>query len=95
MSKTRSIGCYGAPPPDQPDPGREIWAYDGALAILLGQLLRDVEGIPPEHRPGWWDAVIGAGLGLTAERARQIEAAALTKLRQALAQPAPIGSTAT
>ncbi|GAA4609096.1 hypothetical protein BJY16_007161 [Actinoplanes octamycinicus] len=56
MSKTRSIGCYGAPPPDQPDPGREIWAYDGALAILLGQLLRDVEGIPPEHRPGWWDA---------------------------------------
>jgi RNA polymerase primary sigma factor len=38
---------------------------------------------------------IGAGLGLTAERARQIEAAALTKLRQALAQPAPIGSAAT
>ena len=38
---------------------------------------------------------IGAGLGVTAERARQIEAGALTKLRQALAQPAPIGSTAT
>ena len=38
---------------------------------------------------------IGAGLGLTAERARQIEAAALAKLRQALAQPAPVGSTAT
>jgi RNA polymerase sigma factor (sigma-70 family) len=37
---------------------------------------------------------IGAGLGLTAERARQIEAAALKKLRQALAQPAPVGSTA-
>ena len=34
---------------------------------------------------------IGAGLGLTAERARQIEAAALTKLRQALAQPAAVG----
>ena len=34
---------------------------------------------------------IGAVLGLTAERARQIEAAALTKLRQALAQPAPVG----
>ncbi len=34
---------------------------------------------------------IGAGLGLTAERARQIEAAALTKLRQSLAQPASIG----
>jgi RNA polymerase sigma factor (sigma-70 family) len=38
---------------------------------------------------------IGAGLGLTAERARQIEAGALTKLRQALAQPAPIERTAT
>ncbi|BCY10548.1 hypothetical protein L3i22_056360 [Actinoplanes sp. L3-i22] len=54
VSKTRSIGCYGGPPPDLPDPGREIWAYDGALSILLGQLLRDVDGIPPEHRPGWW-----------------------------------------
>lgn len=38
---------------------------------------------------------IGAGLGLTGERARQIEAAALTRLRQALAQPAAIGSRAT
>lgn len=56
MSKTRSIGCYGGPPPDLPDPRREIWAYDGALSILLGQLLRDVDGIPPEHRPGWWDS---------------------------------------
>ncbi|AEV85462.1 hypothetical protein ACWT_4440 [Actinoplanes sp. SE50] len=56
MSKTRSIGCYGAPPPDHPDPRREIWAYDGALAILLAQLLRDVEGIPPDHRPPWWDS---------------------------------------
>jgi len=37
-------------------------------------------------------AEIGAGLGLTAERARQIEAGALTKLRQALAQPQPIGT---
>jgi RNA polymerase primary sigma factor len=34
---------------------------------------------------------IGAGLGLTAERARQIEVAALSKLRAALAQPAPVG----
>jgi RNA polymerase sigma factor (sigma-70 family) len=33
---------------------------------------------------------IGAGLGLTAERARQIEAAALTKLRTALTEPAPV-----
>jgi DNA-directed RNA polymerase sigma subunit (sigma70/sigma32) len=38
---------------------------------------------------------IGAGLGLTAERARQIEAGALTKLRHALARPAPVGSAAT
>jgi DNA-directed RNA polymerase sigma subunit (sigma70/sigma32) len=30
---------------------------------------------------------IGAGLGVTAERVRQIEAAALAKLRAALAQP--------
>ena len=35
---------------------------------------------------------IGAELGLTAERARQIEVGALTKLREALAQPAPIGT---
>jgi RNA polymerase primary sigma factor len=38
---------------------------------------------------------IGAGLGLTAERARQIEVAALAKLRQALVQPAVVGSTRT
>jgi DNA-directed RNA polymerase sigma subunit (sigma70/sigma32) len=38
---------------------------------------------------------ISAGLGVTAERVRQIEAAALSKLRQALAQPAPVGRGAT
>jgi RNA polymerase primary sigma factor len=38
---------------------------------------------------------IAAGLGVTAERTRQIEAAALRKLRQALAQPAPVGRGAT
>jgi RNA polymerase primary sigma factor len=37
---------------------------------------------------------IGAGLGLTAERARQIEAGALSKLRAALSQSAPIGGAA-
>ena len=37
---------------------------------------------------------IGAGLGLTAERARQIEAGALSKLRAALSQSAPIGEAA-
>ena len=37
---------------------------------------------------------IGAGLGLTAERARQIEAGALSKLRAALSQSAPSGGGA-
>jgi RNA polymerase primary sigma factor len=37
---------------------------------------------------------IGAGLGLTAERARQIEAGALGKLRAALSQSAPTGQGA-
>jgi RNA polymerase primary sigma factor len=37
---------------------------------------------------------IGQGLGLTAERARQIEAAALGKLRSALSRPAPAKGTA-
>ena len=37
---------------------------------------------------------IGAGLGLTAERARQIEAGALSKLRAALSQSAPSGGAA-
>lgn len=35
---------------------------------------------------------IGQTLGLTAERARQIESGALTKLREALARPAPPGA---
>lgn len=38
---------------------------------------------------------IGAGLGLTAERARQIEQGALTKLREALARPALAATAAT
>jgi RNA polymerase primary sigma factor len=38
---------------------------------------------------------IGAGLGLSAERARQIEARALSKLRARLAQPAPLGGNTT
>jgi RNA polymerase primary sigma factor len=38
---------------------------------------------------------IGAGLGLTAERARQIEAGALSKLRAALSESAPVGGAAT
>lgn len=38
---------------------------------------------------------IGTGLGLTAERARQIEAAALDKLRARLAQAAPLAADTT
>jgi RNA polymerase primary sigma factor len=38
---------------------------------------------------------IGAGLGLTAERARQIEAGALSKLRAALSQSAPVRGATT
>jgi RNA polymerase sigma factor (sigma-70 family) len=38
---------------------------------------------------------IGAGLGLSAERTRQIEAGALSKLRAALSQSAPGGGAAT
>lgn len=38
---------------------------------------------------------IGAGLGLTAERARQIEATALSKLRARFAETAPVGQLIT
>jgi RNA polymerase sigma factor (sigma-70 family) len=38
---------------------------------------------------------IGARLGLTAERVRQIEACALSKLRAALSESAPVGEVAT
>jgi RNA polymerase primary sigma factor len=38
---------------------------------------------------------IGAGLGLSAERARQIEVGALSKLRATLSQSAPVGGAAT
>jgi RNA polymerase primary sigma factor len=38
---------------------------------------------------------IGAGLGLTAERARQIEVGGLSKLRDALARPARMRSSTT
>jgi RNA polymerase sigma factor (sigma-70 family) len=38
---------------------------------------------------------IGSGLGLTAERVRQIEGDALDKLREALAQPATVGAETT
>lgn len=54
MSRTRSVGCYGGHVPDHPDPEREIWAYDAALSLLLAQVIRTVERLPPERRPAWW-----------------------------------------
>ncbi|MFY1691722.1 hypothetical protein [Plantactinospora sp. WMMB782] len=60
MSSTRSVGCYGGHTPKRPDPRREIWASDAALSLLLAQLIRDVEGRPPDRRPDWWaDRVAG------------------------------------
>lgn len=88
------------------DPGAEQ-AYDKVLDDLeihgvldLTDGLEDRERVVIRSHYGLGQepqtlSEIGAGLGLTAERARQIEAAALTKLRQALAQPAPVGITAT
>jgi RNA polymerase primary sigma factor len=45
--------------------------------------------------PGRTLSDIGAELGLTAERVRQIEAAALSRLRAILTEPAAVGGTAT
>jgi hypothetical protein len=42
--------------PDRPDPQREIWVYDVALSLLLGELIRTVERLPPGRRPAWWAA---------------------------------------
>lgn len=54
MSRTRSVGCYGGHVPDRPDPEREIWVYDAALSLLLGEVIRTVEDLPAERRPAWW-----------------------------------------
>jgi RNA polymerase primary sigma factor len=75
-------------------------AYEHVLDDLEISYLNDLtEGLDQRERlvvrahyglgePARTLTQIGTGLGLTAERARQIEAAALSKLRQALAQPA-------
>ncbi|GIE99652.1 hypothetical protein [Paractinoplanes rishiriensis] len=57
MSKTKSVGCYGGPVPERPDPWREIWAYDEALSLVLAQVVRIVEELPADERPRWWAAV--------------------------------------
>jgi hypothetical protein len=54
MSKTKSVGCYTGPVPEQPDPRCEIWVYEAALSLLLAQLIRSVESAPPRSRPVWW-----------------------------------------
>jgi hypothetical protein len=56
MTRTRSVGCYGGHVPDRPDPEREIWVHDAALSLLLDEVIRTVEGLPPDRRPAWWAA---------------------------------------
>jgi RNA polymerase primary sigma factor len=79
-------------------------AYEQVLDDLEMRVLRDLtDGLEERERlvvrahyglgePAQTLTQIGAGLGLTAERARQIEAGALNKLREAFAQPAPLGA---
>ncbi|GAA0950569.1 hypothetical protein Vau01_042160 [Virgisporangium aurantiacum] len=40
--------------PDRPDPEREIWVYDRALSLLLGEVIGTVERLPTERQPAWW-----------------------------------------
>jgi RNA polymerase sigma factor (sigma-70 family) len=77
-------------------------AYEQVLDDLEIRVLHDLtDGLEERERlvirahyglgePAQTLTQIGAGLGLTAERARQIEVGALSKLRDALAQPAPV-----
>jgi hypothetical protein len=59
VSKTKSVGLYGRRPPYRPDPRREIWVYDAALSVLLAQVIRTVEELPPARRPAWWASCEG------------------------------------
>jgi RNA polymerase primary sigma factor len=77
-------------------------AYDQVLDDIEGRALRDLTDQLTERERAVIRAhyglgeqaqtltQIGAGLGLTAERARQIEVGALSKLREGLAQSVPI-----
>lgn len=85
------------------DPAAEQ-AYEQVLDELEFRVLRDLTDELEERErlvirahyglgePAQTLTQVGAGLGLTAERARQIELGALNKLHQALAQPAPVGA---
>jgi RNA polymerase primary sigma factor len=68
----------------------EVLDLTKALKERERTVIRSHYGLGQEQRTL---SQIGAGLGLTAERARQIEAAALGKLREKLAQPALISTT--
>ena len=67
----------------------------GVLRDLADELDERERGVVQAHyglgRPAQTLDQIGSALGLTAERARQIEAGALSKLRAGLAQPALSG----
>ena len=79
-------------------------AYERVLDDLENRALGDLtDGLEERERlvvrahyglgvPAQTLAQIGPALGLTAERARQIELGALCKLREALAQSAPVGA---
>ena len=85
-----------------PDPAAE-WEYEQVLDKLEVQGVRELADRLDERertvlsghyglgQPAQTLSTIGAGLGLTAERVRQIEANALEKLRAAAAEPAGVG----
>jgi RNA polymerase primary sigma factor len=80
------------------DPGAEM-EYQQVLDTMEIQEVRDLaDRLDERERAVLWGhygigrpphtlSEIGAGLGLTAERVRQIEAGALEKLREAAAEP--------
>lgn len=49
MSKTTPVGLHG----------REMWAYDAGLSLVLAEVVHCVEERPAERRPSWWPAVVG------------------------------------
>jgi hypothetical protein len=34
-----------------------MWVYDVAMSVVLAQVVRLVEEMPPARRPGWWSGV--------------------------------------